>query len=142
MQANPFPFRRPVRVDMVPLIDMFFLLLVFFMFGLFHMTMQQGLLVELPSATSVRAVQEDVVTVSVTAEGVVAVNQRPVADEALDAALRQERARLGTPLVLINGDRRAPHGRVVTVLDALRRVGLSRVSFQTSPETSPGLNAQ
>lgn len=135
MQVNPFPFKRPVRVEMIPLIDMFFLLLVFFIFGVFSMTMQQGILVSLPTAKTARASSEPVLTISLTAEGGMFLNHAPVTVERLGMALRQEHTREPTTLVVINADRQVPHGSVMAVLDAVRDAGLQRVSLQAaSPE--------
>lgn len=129
MLAKPFIPKRP-RVEMVPLIDMFFLLLVFFIFGVFSMTMQQGLIVDLPKAeTAVATSDEDLLTLSLTAEGGVFFNQQPVTLAALAETL-QERRTSAEALVVINADRRVPHGTVMAVLDAVRQAGLQRVSFQ------------
>jgi len=120
---------------MVPLIDMFFLLLVFFIFGVFSMTMQQGIIVDLPSAASAASTKDDTITISLTADGSLSLNAEPLAIEALAPALRQEHVHLPNPLVVINADRQVTHGRVISVLDTVRQAGLQRVSFQTAPET-------
>ncbi|MBI4355561.1 MAG: biopolymer transporter ExbD [Candidatus Omnitrophica bacterium] len=134
MQIKAFPSKRP-RIEMVPLIDMFFLLLVFFIFGVFSMTMQQGLLVELPTAqTAVAVTDEETLTISLTAEGGLFVNRQPVPLAQLPATLRQRETRLPDPVVTINADRRVPHGTVMAVLDAVRQASLQRVSFQTASE--------
>ena len=134
MQVNPFPFKRRVRIEMVPLIDMFFLLLVFFIFGVFSMTVQQGLAVELPSAATGTLVNEEGPTISLTADGSLFLNQDPVTLDTLAAALREEAQRPSIPVVVINADRQVPHGRVMAVLDAVRQAGLRHVSFHTTPE--------
>ena len=134
MLVKPLILKRP-RVEMVPLIDMFFLLLVFFIFGVFSMTMQQGLLVDLPPAqTAVSVTDEETLTISLTAEGGLFVNRQPVPLAQLPATLRQRETRLPDPVVTINADRRVPHGTVMAVLDAVRQAGLQRVSFQTTSE--------
>ena len=130
--VSPFPSRRPARVEMVPLIDMFFLLLVFFIYGVFSMTMQQGILMDLPQAATATSTQEDAVTVSLTAEGAVFLNQEPVALDALAAALQAVHLRRSDPLVIINADRRSDHGTVMAVLDAVRQAGLQRISLQAA----------
>ncbi|MDP3723748.1 MAG: biopolymer transporter ExbD [Candidatus Omnitrophota bacterium] len=134
MQVNPFPFKRSVRIEMVPLIDCFFLLLVFFIFGVFSMTMQQGILVDLPAAQTATVQQEDTVTVSLTADGSVFVNQESVAMEVLAGRLQEAQRTRPHPLVILQADRQVPHGRVVDVLDAIRQAGLQRVSVQASSE--------
>ena len=131
MLVKPFTPKRP-RVEMVPLIDMFFLLLVFFIFGVFSMTLQQGILVDLPQAATATSAQEEAVTVSLTAEGAVFLNQEPVALDALVAALQAVRLRQPDPLVIINADRLSPHGTVMAVLDAVRQAGLQRISLQAA----------
>src|SRR3989338_6383489 len=129
MLAKPFIPKRS-RIEMVPLIDMFFLLLVFFIFGVFSMTMQQGLIVDLTTAeTAVATPDEDVLTLSLTADGGLFFNQQPVALDGLAGMLQHHAAR-PEALVAINADRRVPHGTVMRVLDAVRQAGLSRVSFQ------------
>lgn len=129
MLINPFLSKRP-RVEMVPLIDMFFLLLVFFIFGVFSMTMQQGLIVDLPKAeTAVATSDEDLLTLSLTADGELFFNQQPVTLADLPETLQQHGTN-AEALVVINADRSVVHGTVMAVLDAVRQAGLSRVSFQ------------
>ena len=135
MQINPFPFKRSARIEMVPLIDMFFLLLIFFIFGVFSMSMQEGLVVDLPGATTaVASPHEDHVAITVTAEETLWLNREPVTLDTLAAALRARQARVADPLVTIQADRRVPHGTVMAVLDAARQANIQRVSFQTAPE--------
>ncbi len=141
MHVKPFIAKRP-RVEMVPLIDMFFLLLVFFLFGVFSMTMQQGLTVELPAASTGTTTEEESMTISVSEDGAMRLNQRPVTLETLPAALAQARQVGRSPIVLIHADRRVPHGTVITVLDQVRQAGLQRVSFQTASAGAAAVNAQ
>jgi biopolymer transport protein ExbD len=132
MWVKPFTPKR-ARIEMIPLIDMFFLLLVFFIFGVFSMTMQQGILVDLPAAATATTEREDTVTISLTAEGAVFVNQQPATMGALPGLLQDVRARQADAIVLINADQAARHGLVVGVLDAVRQVGFQRVSLRTEP---------
>ena len=134
MLVKPVVSKRP-RVEMVPLIDMFFLLLIFFIFGVFSMKMQEGIIVDLPQAqTGAVSKDDETITISVTAEGELAVNRQPATLQTLPAALEVQREERREPLVVINADRAASHGVVIGVLDAVRQVGLQRVSFQTTPE--------
>ena len=135
MQVNPFPFKRRVRVEMVPLIDMFFLLLVFFIFGVFSMSLQEGIVVDLPAAATASPLKEDeTVTISITEEGGLFLDQGAMTLDTLAAALRSEALRSPKPFVAINADTRVRHGLVIKVLDTVREAGLQRVSFQTAPE--------
>ena len=134
MQVNPFPFKRRVRIEMVPLIDMFFLLLVFFIFGVFWMSLQQrGILVDLPRASTDAPAPEEAVPVSVTADGGVLLREEPVGLAQLAERLRAERAQQPEALVVVNADQAARYGVVIAVLDAVREAGLQRVTFATEP---------
>ncbi len=133
MQVKAFPAARRPRVEMVPLIDMFFLLLVFFIYGVFSMSAREGILVDLPAAATSDVSKDEAQTVSVTAEGALFLNQRSVTIESLGTAFREARARQPEALVIINADRAARHAAVVEVLDTARQAGIQRVSFQTAP---------
>jgi biopolymer transport protein ExbD len=118
---------------MIPLIDMFFLVLTFFIFGVFSMTMQEGILVDLPTAETAASTQDEALTVSVSADGALFLNREPVVLETLGEALRARAGSATDQLVILNADAAARHGLVVSVLDAVRRGGFRRVSFRTAP---------
>ncbi|MBI3088555.1 MAG: biopolymer transporter ExbD [Candidatus Omnitrophica bacterium] len=118
---------------MVPLIDMFFILLVFFIFGVFSMTMQEGIRVNLPSAQTAVSSREEPVTISLTVDGALFLDQEAVTLSGLSERLRQVHAVRPDALVVLNADRQVAHGTVVETLDAIRQAGLQRVSFQTAP---------
>jgi biopolymer transport protein ExbD len=132
MLVKPFIPKR-ARIEMIPLIDMFFLLLIFFIFSVFWMTMQQGLMVDLPRAATAASTGEEAVTISVSAEGALFFNGTPMTLEALPGALRAAQAQQPPRLVTLSADQQTPHGVVVSVLDAVRQAGFSRVSIQAEP---------
>lgn len=136
MQVNPFPFKRAVRIEMVPLIDCFFLLLTFFIFGVFYTTMQQGIVVDLPHAETAASSNEETLTISMEADGAMFVNRDAVTQETLAVRLRDTYAQQPKTLILINADQQVPHGTVIRVLDAVRRTGFPRVSFQAKRDES------
>ena len=134
MRVNPFPFKRAVRIEMVPLIDCFFLLLVFFIFGVFAMTMQQGLMVDLPTAATAVSSKEERLTISLDADGAMFLSHEPVTPETVGVRLREAYAHQPKALILINADQAARHGAVIRVLDAVRQAGFQRVSLQAKSE--------
>lgn len=130
-------FRQP-RVEMLPLIDMFFILLAFFIFGVFSMTMQQGIAVELPRVATAVASKEDSAVISLTADGKLFLNHEPSTIDTLEAALREWREQYQEAVVIIQADRMVPHGTVIEVLDRIRLAGINRVSFATEPMDHDG----
>ena len=132
MRVQPFTPRRP-RVELIPLIDMFFLLLVFFIFGVFSMTTQEGIRVELPQAATAAASKDETLTVSLTAEGTLFVDQDLTTLETLAVTLQARHGGNPDTTIIINADRAVTHGAVISVLDTIRQAGFKRLIFQTAP---------
>jgi biopolymer transport protein ExbD len=115
--------------NLTPLIDIVFLLLVFFMLTS-HFVQEQSLNIDLPVADSGEAVAEDrQLEVVIAKDGQLLMNDHFVADEALQEVLRTALAGREDKQVRIRGDRTSPLGRSVTVLDAARRAGASGVDI-------------
>ncbi|MEN9226473.1 MAG: biopolymer transporter ExbD [Thermostichus sp. HHBFW_bins_43] len=117
---------RPAEINIVPLIDVIFSILVFFVIASLVLTRSEALDVNLPDATTAETRLQPDVTVSVTAEGQIAVNQETIADISglLPAVERilAEKSGEGRRLVVINADLALSHGKVVEVMDTLQRV--------------------
>ena len=133
MRVKAFFAKRP-RVEMVPLLDMFFILLVFFIFGVFSMTMSSGILVDLPAAATTEPLTPEVAVISLTADGRLFLNQEVMTVQTLPSRLQVLRAGRPEVPVVINADRQVTHGTVIEVLDTVRRAGIVRVSFRTKPQ--------
>ncbi len=132
-------FRRRRRdeagVDLTPLIDVVFLLLIFFMVSTTFIRETQ-LKIDLPEASGeLQEIEEDIIEITVDRRGDYAVNQQLLVNNELDTLLRALRERLGdrepTLRVIITADASAAHADVVRAMDAAGRVGLSRVSITT-----------
>lgn len=124
--------REELAVNLTPLIDVVFLLLIFFMIST-TFRKEVDLDVELPKVDQPpTTVDEQRFEVAIDVGGNVLVNQRTIArndDAALSVALRAKRSRFpGQPLV-ISADENAPHGAVVWVMDTASRLGIERVSI-------------
>ncbi len=126
---------RSARIEMVPLIDCMFLILVSFTYSFLGMSHDKGIGVNLPKAVvQVVAKEDSSRTVSVTKEGAIFLDKNPVSLEALGPAiLKGSEAQPKDMTVWICGDSAATHGRVVEVLDALCRAGITKVAVQTTP---------
>ncbi len=117
---------RPAEINIVPLIDVIFSILVFFVIASLVLTRSEALDVNLPEASTAEARRQPDVTVSITAEGQIAVNRKAIANL---AALIPEVERVlaekpseGRRLVVINADLALSHGKVVEVMDTLQRL--------------------
>lgn len=117
--------------NLTPLIDIVFLLLVFFMLTS-HFVQEQALDIDLPVADSGEAVREDSeLEVVINARGHLLVDEHIVETENLEGVLRQQLAGRESKLVRVRGDRGAPLGKAVAVLDAARKAGADGVDIVT-----------
>jgi len=127
-------------VELTPLIDVVFLLLIFFMVSTTFVR-ESALAVDLPDADGVAEPMETaIIEVRVNATGDYAVNDRllPGDDpDALGLALRDARNRIPEDAgVVVAADAAARHEAVVRVLDAARRLGLTKVRILTEARRS------
>lgn len=118
-------------VMIIPMIDIIFFLLVFYMMTTLYMDESRGLAVELPAAAGTAAPAGPAVVVTVTAEGVVYVNDERAEGAELAGRLSQYAALDGVRFA-IKADKNARHGTVAGVLDALRAAGAVRASITVS----------
>jgi biopolymer transport protein ExbD len=125
--------RSPPEVNLTSLIDVVFLLLLFFMVSATFEKLGR-MQVELPQAQPnvEQEQQPDRITVTVDTEGQFFVNDRELVNTDIETVKRALVSVAGEhrdlPLV-ISADGRAPHQAVVTVMDAASQIGLARVSF-------------
>lgn len=122
---------RRARIEMVPLIDTVFLLLVFFIYAMLSMTVHRGIPVELPTAVSAALDKQDYLAVTVTRDSEILLNKEPVTLERLMGILAAERERTPDLRVYVEADKDAYHGAVVRVLDHVRRAGVIHMFIET-----------
>jgi len=117
--------------NLTPLIDIVFLLLVFFMLTS-HFVQEQSLNIDLPVADSGEVVTEDSqLEVVLSPEGFFLIDDHIVEEENLEGVLRQHLSGRTDKMVRVRGDRGAPLGKAVTVLDAARKAGAESVDIVT-----------
>lgn len=119
------------QIDIAPLIDMVFQLLIFFMLTS-SFVMQPGIKVNLPKAITSEVVKFENIEVVVSSENVTYLNGRIVTTQELKNQLVQV-AKRKQP-ILIKADRRASLGRVVEIWDMCRDLGISQINIATSQE--------
>ena len=130
------PGRRRPRIELIPMIDTIFFILVFFVVTSVSMVHQRGLRVDLPGAVTGMRPDQTRVDVTVTAEGAVYVDKGRVSQGELADRLRGILAADPHTLVMLNADREAEHGRVVDVMDSARRAGARALTIAVRPEAT------
>ncbi|NIP74221.1 MAG: biopolymer transporter ExbD [Gammaproteobacteria bacterium] len=128
LEGRPKASRVP---NLTPLIDIVFLLLVFFMLTS-HFVREQALGIELPESSSGASLEPaPPVEVAVDQYGVVRMDDRVLAPEELVAVLRQALQQRTDKVVRVRGDRAAALGAAVNVLDAAQEAGAEAVDLVT-----------
>ena len=124
--------RRSARIEMIPLIDIVFLLLVVFIYAMLSMAVHKGLRVELPDASTGETDRSDYFSVTLARDGTVYVDLEPVTLEELTRRVAAESERAGRELhVQLNAQKDVPLERVVQVLDRIRAGGVRSLSIMT-----------
>jgi len=129
--------RRRARIEMLPLIDIVFLLLVFFIYAMMSMAVHRGMTVALPESSTARNDKSLVMSVTVTANGSVYVDKAPVSPESLTAVLKEKAAGDEQAGAMLFADRELPYQSLFRVLDQIRMAGITRISLQARTEHHP-----
>lgn len=126
---------KKARIEIIPMIDTMFFLLVFFMLATLSMTSQSGVPVNLPQAIGIEEQVKQVATLSIAKDGKIYFNKEEIASSA-DALLRLRQQKLADAQmsVIINADRSVEHGQVVELLDAIQQSGLAKVAIAVHHE--------
>ncbi|MGJ3247815.1 MAG: ExbD/TolR family protein [Elainellaceae cyanobacterium] len=136
MKINLDAPSEEVRIEIIPLIDVIFCILTFFILAAVGLTRQMGINVDLPTATTGTTQMREMLVVSVDPVGQIYVEQEPIARNQLTQLLLDYRLNSPEGLVVLYASRSARYADVVEVLDLLRSVGGDRVALATLPESS------
>lgn len=127
-------FKRRVSLekgllDIAPLIDVIFLLLIFFMLTS-SFIFQPGIKINLPKALTSEVIQRENLIIIVTGDNSLYINERLISQEELASRLKIA-AKESKP-ILIKSDRGASLGKVVEVWDLCRSQGIQKINIATT----------
>ncbi|MEB3179537.1 MAG: biopolymer transporter ExbD [Nostocaceae cyanobacterium] len=122
----------PFQINIVPMIDVIFAILTFFIMSTLFLTKQEGLPVNLPQAvTGQQEAASEQIIVTLDAKGELFLNKQPITLNALAQKVGNIIGIDKEALVIINADESVSHGRVVAVMDRLRQVPGARLAIAT-----------
>jgi biopolymer transport protein ExbD len=121
------------QINIVPLIDVTFAILTFFIVSSLSLSKSEGLPVNLPKA-STSQVQESPakVTVTIDAQGKLMVDKKLVSLDQIESTVRQVMGSNPSALIVLNADKSVYHGNVVEVMDILRRIKGAKLGIATT----------
>ena len=133
----PAAAKKKPRIEIIPMIDTMFFLLVFFMIATLSMTMQHGMPVNLPEASSTTDKVQQPVSLTITENGDLFYNKEMITIHELQTRLLGLIQRNADPTIVINADEHVEHGLVVKVMDKVRLSGIPSMAIATKPATTP-----
>ena len=108
------------ELNIVPMIDVIFAILTFFIISSLFLTRSESLPVNLPRAASADVQASTRITVTVDEAGEISLNQDAIALDALQAGVRDLMGSTQESVIVINADEAVSHGQVIAVMDELR----------------------
>lgn len=122
--------KRKSRIEMLPLIDIVFLLLVVFIYTMLSMAVHRGLQVSLPTSSVAEIEKHLVLSITVKSDGTVYVDKEQIPLEDLTQTLETKSLGHPNPGVLLFADNALSYQYLFQVLDRIKTAGLSRISLQ------------
>jgi biopolymer transport protein ExbD len=129
---------KRARIEIVPMIDTIFFLLVFFMIASLAMTKMTGVPVQLPQSSTAKEKPVVKAMVTVTAAGEYYVDRERVAFEQISGTIATRVRENPQVVVVLNCDRRQQVQQLVHVMEEVKRANAQNVMIATEPRPTPG----
>lgn len=113
---------RPPQINIVPMIDVIFAILVYFIVSSLFLTRSEGLPVNLPQAETVQLQTSEQITVSLNQEGTLTIDSQATELSQLKTQVENLIKTKQTTVVIVSADKAVDHGQVVDILDQLRQI--------------------
>lgn len=121
------------QINIVPLIDVTFAILTFFIVSSLSLSKSEGLPVNLPKASTSQVQDSPAkITVTLDAQGKFMVDKKLVSLDQIESTVRQVMGSNPSALIVLNADKSVYHGNVVEVMDRLRRIKGAKLGIATA----------
>lgn len=119
------------EINITPFTDVCLVLLIIFMVTAPEMVQEHQFRIKLPRSTSAEAAQAATVTVDITTDQQIFVNQRKSSFDGLFAAITAVRNTTGANILVVRADEDVPYRLIVQAFDIGRKAGVERVNLAT-----------
>ena len=126
--------KKKARIEVIPLMDVVFLVLAFFIYSMLSMSVHRSLPVTLPASETAGIDQKRTLSVTLRSDGSIFVDQAPVSIDALTSVLSTQSDQNSEKGVLLFADKTVSYEDIFRVLDRIRMAGLSSISLQAVAE--------
>lgn len=125
------PPKKKARIDIIPMIDTIFFLLVFFMMATLTMVQMEGIKVDLPQAQGVQVEEQEKATITITKEGLIYVEKESCGCSQLVNHLGPLVKANPNMAIILNADKEANYGLVIQAMSEIRKAGITRIAVAT-----------
>ncbi|MEA3357965.1 MAG: biopolymer transporter ExbD [Thermodesulfobacteriota bacterium] len=129
--------QKRARIEMLPLIDIVFLLLVFFIYAMLSMVVNRGISVNLPVSSTAKTEKGLPLSVVIKENGDILLDGHNILLKDLSALLKLRTDKGEHPGLFLSSDKKVSCQRLINVMDRIREAGISRISLQTNKENNP-----
>lgn len=134
MRLRSLHIEEKPSIMIVPMIDIIFFLLVFFMLSMLTMVSQKNIALQLPAATVAKVDTTKTLPVSVDKNGAIYFEREKISLPDLQSRLISAKKKSEKITVVLRGDVDSSYGDVVTVMDAILHAGIDRISIATESQ--------
>jgi biopolymer transport protein ExbD len=131
MRLNKLRSQQSPKIMIIPMIDIIFFLLVFFMMSTLYMVEQNTISVALPQTVSAQSSQASFVPITVTSQANIIFNREEISPELLAARIQVELLHDPETTFILRGDRQVEYGKVIGILDELKKAGIRKITVAT-----------
>lgn len=131
MKLRPLDVEKKPKIMIIPMIDIIFFLLVFFMMSMLTMVVQKSINLNLPQSTTSKLNLTETLPISVTSGGDIYVEKEKISKDVFRKRMEIEKGRNPDVTVVLRADKQSEHGDFVFVLDQLKSVGINKVGIAT-----------
>ena len=131
MQLRSLRTTNKPKLMIIPMIDIIFFLLVFFMMSMLSMVVQKSVPINLPSSQTAKVDIQKKVPITVTVDGSIYVEQTKTTIDGMIKYLQIEQGKGTEMTVVLRGDKAAQYGTFVQVLDTLKQMKITKIAIAT-----------
>ena len=135
MRLQQLDVDKKPKIMIIPMIDIIFFLLVFFMMSMLTMVVQKSISLNLPQTVTSKLDIEQALPVAVTSDGQIYVEQEKIPRETFRRRMEIEKNRNPNLSIVLRADTKSEHGDFVFVLDQLKSVGISKIGIATEAKS-------
>lgn len=131
MKLQNLDIEKKPKIMIIPMIDIIFFLLVFFMMSMLTMVVQKSINLNLPQTVTAKLNLEKTLPIAVTSDGQIYVEQEKISRDSFHKRMEIEKNRDPDVSIILRADAKAEHGDFVFVLDQLKSLGIKKIGIAT-----------